>query len=128
MATVAGDTLTANGFFNDYEPPDTCVDGLLDDGNDHVYVVTVDTGATLTATVTPTGGFDASIYLVAGPAAACDADPIVCLDGHDEATSDGAETATYTNSTGAGVDVMIVVDSWDSDVEGAYSLQVTVAP
>lgn len=126
MATVAGTTTAAAGYVNDYEPPTTCTDGFGEDGNDHVHVVTVPMTQTLTAVATPTGGWDCGLYLIAGPAASCGANPIVCLDGADMGGTNGAETVTYTNSTGASVDVMIVVDSYLPSEQGAYSLAVTV--
>lgn len=125
-ATVTGTTATTAGYVDDYQPPSGCAGSFLHDGNDRVHAITVPAGARLTATVTPTTSWDTSIYFVGGPAASCDADPIVCLAGADASGSGAAETIAYDNTTAAPVEVMIVVDSYDPSDEGDYALAVTV--
>ena len=96
-------------------------------GRDRVYRVNVPMAQTLTATVTPTTLLDPAIYLVGAPAAMCDASPIVCLDGDDDAGDGAPETVTFTN-TGAATDVFIVIDSFYAADEVPYTLAVTIAP
>ncbi len=128
-ATVVGTTATAAGYVNNYSPGAAGVNctGYAEPGNDRVHVVNVPVGQALTATVTPTvGTFDVGIYLVGGPASACDANPLVCLDGYDEGFGGTAESVGYINTTNAAVDVYIVIDSYNAGGD-AYSLQVNVA-
>ncbi|HUQ01882.1 MAG TPA: hypothetical protein VM261_05265 [Kofleriaceae bacterium] len=125
MATISGTTTDALGYSPNYAPPNTCTSTYTQSGNDRVHSVAVPMGATLTATLTP-NGWDGGLYVVAGPATSCDANPIVCLAGIDGASSSGAETITYTNATGATVEALIVVDSYSTTHEGPYTLAVRV--
>jgi hypothetical protein len=123
-ATILGSTASP-GYAANYAPPAACTSDYAAVGNDHAYTVPVPTGTTLTATMTP-AGWDGSVYFLAGPAAACDATPIACLAGRDTGTSGVAEIATYMNTTGATVEVMVVVDSYSASANGPYSLAVQV--
>jgi hypothetical protein len=125
----------------------TCTGGR-NQGPDRVYKVTVASMERLTVTLTPEetgtsdGGlqFDPSLYLVAGPASSClpaDAgDRTKCLDGSDiDAPAGSPERVTFLNTSGAPLDVFVVVDSFFTapDVmngitaEGKYELAFTLA-
>ena len=123
QATVSGTTVDFN---NDYDPGPACTE-YFTDGPDAVHAVTVPAAGTLTVTLTPAATYDAGVYLLAGPAAACTATP-TCLDGADLAFGGEPETVTYTNSGGSAVEVMIVVDgALDLSTGDTYSLNVSVA-
>ncbi len=120
--TVTG---TIVGYYNNYNPPLSCT-GETQNGRDRAYRVNVPAGQTLTATVTPDAGFDPAIYLIGAPASMCDANPITCLDGADLGLDDDPETVTFTNSSGAAVDVYVVVDTFYRFDDMTYSLTVQV--
>ncbi|MBM4778998.1 MAG: hypothetical protein GQE15_14935 [Archangiaceae bacterium] len=122
--------------------------GSRNQGPDRVYVVTVPNMQRLTVTLTPEetdttdGGlqYDPSLYLVAGPAAACSpadaGDRTSCLDGSDIDQPPGSpERVAYLNTTGAPREVFVVVDSFftapdetnGTTHEGKYDLSFTVA-
>lgn len=122
--------------------------GSRNQGPDRVYVVTVPNLQRLTVTLTPEetdtsdGGlqYDPSLYLVAGPAAACapaDAgDRTSCLDGSDIDQPPGSpERVAYLNTSGAPREVFVVVDSFFTSPDetngvthqGRYDLSFTVA-
>lgn len=122
--------------------------GSRNQGPDRVYVVTVPNLQRLTVTLTPEetdtsdGGlqYDPSLYLVAGPAAACapaDAgDRTSCLDGSDIDQPPGSpERVAYLNTSGAPREVFVVVDSFFTAPDetngvthqGRYDLSFTVA-
>lgn len=122
--------------------------GSRNQGPDRVYVVTVPNLQRLTVTLTPEetdtadGGlqFDPSLYLVAGPAAACSpadaGDRTSCLDGSDiDQPAGSPERVAYLNTSGAPREVFVVVDSFftapdetnGTTHEGKYDLSFTVA-
>ena len=121
-ATISG---TTSGYGADYAPPAACTSNYAQVGPDRVYAVTVPGGERLSVTMTPTG-FDGGLYLVAGPAAMCDASPIACLAGTDAGLSGAAETVTYTNPGAGPLEVFIVVDSYSLTQSGAFTLTVQV--
>ena len=90
------------------------------------FMSSVPAGQTLTATATPRTLFDLGLYFVEGAASACDASPITCLAGIDANDAGEAETVTHTNSSGSAQTVMVVVDSFDPDDWGPYSLELQV--
>lgn len=63
---------------------------------------------------------------VAGPAATCDASPIVCLTSNDDGGDGVTDTVTFTNSTAAARDVQVLIDGF-RPAGDAYSLIVTLA-
>lgn len=124
---VSGDTTNAN---NDYDVNAniSLVCDLTDlsfytfDGNDVAYTISVPSGKTLTATVTPTTAWDPAIAIVsdcgnAGP---------TCLGGDDFNGVSSPETGTYTNSSGQTKTVFILVDSYSTSEYGPFTLTATV--
>lgn len=138
--TVTGSTV---GGTNSYDPGCT---GDATPGADSVYKISVPPGQRLTATATPdvvTMGnqFDLAVYLIEGPATNCDADAgITCVGASDDPNMlEAPETAGYTNTTSAPVDIFIVVDSFfdamhdsmDGGIgasnEGSFTLTTSIA-
>ena len=117
---------TTLGYTNNYLPG-VCVQ-VNSPGADRVHVISVPAGNRLLATVTPTAGtFDPSIFLIGGPAASCDAVPMVCLAGSDGGGDGAPDVVAYNNSGGGAVDVFIIIDGFRA-IGNAYSLAVTVGP
>ena len=112
--TVTGDT---TGAADDIRPASACT-GYLPDGPDHVYVVNLTAGQTVTATATATTAWDISLELVTP----CTLTP-TCLAGADSGTT-GGETAMYTAT--AATTVFIAVDGYNPGVQGPYSLLVRI--
>jgi hypothetical protein len=125
---------TTTGFFNlnDIDPNTTaCVDstngmslsGFY--GNDQVYSISVPSGMTLSATVTPTGPDlateDPAVYLVASPATNCGLDIMSCLNEADTGSMGQPDTTTWTNDGGTAT-VFIIIDSYMSGAMTGYSL------
>ena len=123
--TLAGQSTA--GFSNNYAPDSNNATCTGDDntGLDRVYSVTLTAGQVLTVTATPTATGDLGVYLIAGPAANCTTNP-TCLNGMDVGFDGVAETATYTNATGALLTVFIVVDSFYPNTPFSYSLNVSI--
>ncbi|HEY3357595.1 MAG TPA: hypothetical protein VGQ83_30365 [Polyangia bacterium] len=123
VGTVDGTTV---GFTNDYSggsSAEGCTSS--DEGPDHVYLATIPVGQRLSVTVGPDSAastFLPSVYLIAGPATACDAYPRACLGAKSGATFDAPAVLRYTNSTGAIQNVLIVVDGSGAADAGAYKL------
>ncbi|HVK76586.1 MAG TPA: hypothetical protein VM734_24840 [Kofleriaceae bacterium] len=117
---AGGITVTGNttGYADDIQTTSACT-GFLPDGPDAIYVVNVPAGRTLTAVATPTTSWDISLELVMP----CTLTP-TCLAGRDSALDGGAETASYTAA--AATTVHVVVDGYNPDVEGPYTLNVRV--
>jgi hypothetical protein len=120
---------TTVGFYDDYNGgtlAERCT--TSDRGLDRVYSIAVPDGQRLTASVTPAEtGYNPSIYLVAAPAANCDADPRVCLAADDLGLADDTNTVRYGNVTGAEQTVFIVIDSGSTEAGGAFDLEVALA-
>lgn len=116
---AGGTTVTGNttGYADDVNLPNTCTI-YSTDGPDAIYAVTVNAGAVITATVTPTA-WDVSLELIkpcalTGP----------CLVGRDDGFGGGAETITYT-ATQQGT-YYVVVDGFNPGIAGPFSLNVRV--
>lgn len=123
--TLAGQSLT--NFSGDYGFGTNC---RRSDGPDRAYKINVPAGQRLTAVATPSsdGGFDATLNLVAGPASACEASPLVCLTGADSTLTGEAERVDYLNRGTVAQDVFVVVGSYDpTDTDTAFSLTTNVA-
>lgn len=141
-STMAGTTVGAS---NDVSLACT---GVRNPGPDRVYAVTVPPMQRLSVTLTPQetdttdGGvqYDPSLYLVAGPAAACSpadaGDRSACLDGSDiDLPPSSPERVAYLNATAAPVEVFVVVDSFftapdemnGTTHEGRYDISFTLA-
>jgi hypothetical protein len=123
--TLAGQTLA--NFSGDYGTGMGC---RRSDGPDRTYAINVPAGQRLTAQAAPEsdGGFDITVNLIAGPAASCAADPLVCLTGADSAGTGGAERIDYVNRGAGAQQVFLVVGSYDpTDTDTAFSLTTSVA-
>ena len=118
---------TTAGFTNDYDPDASCL-GYEAAGPDRVYAITVANGQHLSVTVTPDAAdYDVALYLVAGTAASCEVDPLMCAVGADAQTEGGAETVEHDNTSGASQQMFIIVDGYYED-GGLYSLSTTLTP
>ena len=123
--TLAGQSLT--NFSGDYGFGTNC---RRSDGPDRAYKISVPAGQRLTAIAAPSsdGGFDATLNLVAGPASACEANPLVCLTGADSTLTGQPERVDYLNRGAGAQDVFVVVGSYDpTDTDTAFSLTTSVA-
>ncbi len=100
------------------------------DGLDRVYQIAVGDGQTLSATVMPVAGADLGIFLVAGPATACDdTQALACLAGNDLGGNGMPDNVTYLNNTGATRNVFILIDNYQvADTGGDFSLVTTLSP
>jgi hypothetical protein len=99
-------------------------------GPDHFYSVTVPAGQQLTATATPDASstdYDLTIHVIAGPAAACALESD-CLASADVELGGLPDTVTYTNSSAAAETVFVVVDGYNTDDAGGYTLETSIAP
>jgi len=124
LATITGTTL---GGSNEHTPGDCQQVNSM--GPDDVYAINIPAGNTLNATVDPTSAtYDPGIFLIAAPAANCDAEPAVCLASND-AGGDGANDAiTFANPAGGqAVDAFIIIDGFRPDGD-AYTLTISVLP
>ncbi len=122
--TLSGQSLT--NFSGDYGFGANC---RRSDGPDRAYKISVPAGQRLTAVTTPSsdGGFDATLNLIAGPASACEANPLVCLTGADSTFIGQPERVDYLNRGVTAQDVFVVVGSYDpTDTDTAFSLTTSV--
>ncbi|MCC6999004.1 MAG: hypothetical protein IT370_30605 [Deltaproteobacteria bacterium] len=98
-----------------------------DDGRDLVYSVTVPPNKRLIASVTPTGAYDPSIYLVGTPAAACGAMPRLCLASDDSGGAAQTNTVRYINNGASDQTVYVIVDTGNpSDPGGVFTLTIAL--
>jgi hypothetical protein len=113
---------TVVGYANDYGSGTMCAGTA---GADHVYVVSVGAGQTLTAAVTTGGsGFDPSISLQTS----CGDATRVCVAGDDSGGAATVNMVTHTNSGAAAEDEYIVIDTFSSTTTGTYTLDVMLTP
>ncbi len=112
---------TYTGFFDDYEFPDdnNCTD-FTQKGPDVVYSVSLAAGQKVKATVTPSDDQDPSLYIVTD----CGHLTNTCVAGSDSGFSGDPETVSYTAT--AATTVYIIVDTYEEDAAGAFSLNVTL--
>ncbi len=120
--TYMGTTL---GAVNDYGSGTGC-SGVV--GGDVAYAIAVPAGERVIASVVGSGGFNASLNLVAGPAATCGGTPRVCLDSADSTAPAIADVVDWVNDTGTATTVFAIVDSNSPSTVGAFTLTVTVGP
>ena len=92
------------------------------DGRDVAYSISVPTGKTLTAVVTPTTQWDVALALVTD----CGNIGPTCVGGDDFNGTGDPETGTYTNNTGQTQTIFIVVDAYSSSEYGPFTLNATV--
>jgi hypothetical protein len=111
-------TGTTAGFQDNVSAHRSCT-GFSNDGPDHVYKVTLPPQAHVALGVhSTTDGFDPSLYVLASPAAMCDAVPLVCLAGAD---GPGDDVVQFTNTHATPLEVFVVVDAVGSE-GGGYTL------
>ena len=120
VGTTMGSTLGAT---NDYGTGTGCT-GVS--GADVAYAITVPAGDRLEVSATGMAGFNASLNLVAGPAATCGGSPRVCLDGADSSTATTADLVEWVNGTGAPSTVYAIVGSDSASTGGTFALTVTL--
>lgn len=120
--------VTTVGKTNNYDVG--CLTGSNDSaGPDGVYSVNVPAGQRLEVAVAPTAAsnlYDPAVYLIQAPASNCNAmsadggSDVMCLAYGDTGFAGTGEKASWTNNTGAAVDVFVVVDSYyDMDRVGS---------
>jgi hypothetical protein len=119
---VAGTTMTLS---DDYRAPVSCT-GASTLGPDRVYSVTVGAGQELTVVVLPEAMFDASVYLLEGPAARCEAGILECSGGADREGPGLAETAHYRNASSAAESIFIVIDGYAIGEAGGFLIQASL--
>ncbi|MFZ5441219.1 MAG: hypothetical protein ACOZQL_14515 [Myxococcota bacterium] len=113
--------LTTVGRVDDYDGTGSgCVGSTA---SDVVFTVLVPNGQTLTATVTPDMNFDAAISVATSPGTC----GTTCVAGADADYEGVAETATWTNTTGATVTAYLIIDGFQGSV-GTFTLTASVAP
>jgi len=105
---TTGDSCTGTSV---YSPAGTTCTGYSAASQELVYRLIVNSGDTINVTMTPISGNgqDSSLYLVSD---CMDFDATTCLAGADATFGGEAETASYTNSTGAAMTVYIVADAY----------------
>lgn len=119
---------STEGFANTYDGGVGCVAMT---GVDRVYRVEVPAGQQLTVRVAGNvadAGFDPSLNLVLGPAARCDAAPLVCAASNDTGSASTLNTARATNTTAAPVDVFVIIDALNATATGPFALSATLGP
>lgn len=117
---------TTLGYQNDYSGGQYC---LADNGPDRVYRVTVPSGQRLTAVAQPSANVDVGLEFLLAPASNCDDAPRTCLDANDMAFQGQPDALAWNNSTGAALDVFVVVDSYyPNQFHGPFDLSVALAP
>ncbi len=98
-----------------------------DDGRDLVYAIVVPPNKRLIASVTPTGAYDPSIYLIAAPASACAAMPRTCLTSDDSGGAAQTNTVRYINNGSSDQTVYAIVDTGNpSDPGGVFTLTIAL--
>lgn len=118
-AATAGTTV---GGINDYGNTMAACTGYAELGHDVVYSLALTAGQEITVTLAAT--FDSAIAVI-GPddAALCDASPLECVAGADDAGND--ETVTFT-ADAAGT-YFIVVDGYGANTEGTFTVTAALA-
>lgn len=116
-----------DGYSGDYGFGTNC---KRSDGPDRTYALTVPAGQRLTAIATTANdaGFDVTLNVIAGPAASCEASPLVCLIGSDALGLGGTERVDYLNRGTTPQNVFVVVGSYDpTDTVTDFSIATSVA-
>lgn len=118
-APTAGTTV---GGINDYGSSMAACTGYAELGHDVVYSLALTAGQEIDVTLAAT--FDSAIAVI-GPddAALCDASPLECVAGADDAGND--ETLTFT-ADAAGT-YFIIVDGYGANVQGTFTLTAALA-
>lgn len=118
--TVVTDT-TADAT-NDYGPGSRCVGTS---GPDKAWSITLPAGKRMSASVSSASTtFDPAINLVAGPAAACEATPRVCVAGDDSGTLSTTNRVRAVNESSGDQEYFVIVDS-SSATGGPFTLEAT---
>jgi hypothetical protein len=93
-------------------------------GRDAAYSIVVPAFQTLTVSVTPSTAWDPAILILSN----CQAEALTCLANADAGNAGEVEVATFTNTTGANINVLVVIDSWSSVSAGPFSVVADVRP
>lgn len=113
--TTYGDT---RQYQDELHPPYRCTDYLFEDGPEAVYRVDLNAGETLTVTAAPTR-WDLGLYVLS----TCASDAPLCR-GADKAAYGKTESLVFAASVSG--TYYLVVDSFQPDMRGCYSLNVGV--
>jgi len=124
-AQINGDNTGFSSFFNSHGSPLISCTGYNYYGRDVIYEIVVPDGSALDVMMDPSSA-DLGIYLLDF----CDADfsESNCLDGDDDGGGGAAESVSWTNNTGSEATVFLVVDGWNGEQVGPYTLDVDVTP
>jgi hypothetical protein len=121
---------TTVGFISNYQNDSAavgCVTGTF--GADHAYSLVAPAGKRTVVTVTPSGTYDPSINLIAGPdAGTCDLTPRQCLGGTAPTgeTTPSARSTVYYNQGTTDLSLFAIVDCFSGST-GNYAISVTSA-
>jgi hypothetical protein len=113
--TTYGDT---THYLDELHPPYLCTDYLFEDGPEAIYQVDLAQGERLTAAASPTD-WDVGLYVLSTCASAAPT-----CHGADEALYGDTETLVFT-APAAGT-YFLMVDSFQPDMRGCYSLHVSI--
>jgi hypothetical protein len=125
-AHINGDNTDYTSYFNPHgDPMTTCTPPYNYYGRDVIYEIVVPDGSTLDATMDPTSA-DLGVYILD----VCDPDfaESNCLDGDDDGGGGAAESVSWTNDTGSEATVYLVVDGWNGEQIGSYTLDIDLTP
>ena len=111
------------GYSADRGPGPGCVATA---GPDRYFRITIPSGQTLHATITPTEPWDVVVNILHG-ALGCTTQP-PCLTGSNEGCAGDPESIDYTNISGSYQDVLIVVAGLSAGDAGPFNLEVSIAP
>jgi hypothetical protein len=122
---INDDNTSFSNFFSPHGSPTATCTGYNYYGRDVIYEIVMPDGSTLDATMDPAGA-DLGIYLLD----VCDPDfaESNCLDGDDDGGGGAAESVSWTNNTGSEATVYLVVDGWNGEQTGPYTLDIDVTP
>ncbi len=125
-AHIDGDNTGYTSYFNPHgDPMISCTPPYNYYGRDVIYEIAVPSGSTVAVTMDPLTSADLGIYLLG----ACIQDFLEtdCLAGSDDGLSGQPEQIEWTNS-GTDAIVYLVVDGWNGEQFGPYTLDIDVTP
>jgi len=122
---------TTGGLIDDYnfDTVGACT-GSLENTADGVFRVSVPAGQRVTVNVQ--ASFDAIVDLIRTPASNCGmniagmTEGITCVEGVDDVYAFGTERAQYYNGTATPQDVLVLVDGFAADEEGAFNISASL--
>ncbi len=124
-ASLSGQTM--NGYLSNFSSSNS---GSCDfySGADRAIAVSIPSGKTLTATVTPDSSWDPTLGLVLGGQAACGAN-VICSASVDSGSAGAVETLTYTNVGAATAEGFLILDSYTTGAATyGYTLTLSLTP